>query len=443
MRVFTGQGHNLLPSRLMADHEDGDRDLPSLVVLRTGRLEETGDPWEPYRLLAADGSVVVPAAEFLAELQAQDNSASTLRSYGNDLLLWWRWLAAVGVGWDKATPAEGRDFARWMRIADKPTRPHWRAEPGPQSSRDSPGAAKPAMVAVNPVTGKAAPGRKLAASTRAHAETVLRHFYDFHLAVGCGPIVNPFPLDRSRRSGRAHAHHNPLDPFGQERTGRYRPRLPRRIPKRIPDEQFDQIFAGLKSHRDRALLAFWVSTGARAEELLDSLQEDVRPGDQLISVTRKGSQAVQELPVSPDAFVWLRLYQEEIWRKGAPRGRRDPLWFTLRRPFRPLAYPAARAMFTRAQQLLGTNWSIHDLRHTGAWRMSQDPEMSLADVQWVLGHAHVTTTQLYTTPDQHEVIASVLAHHERRARRGQTPSSPPPTGGYNPDSLNVLFGRPS
>jgi site-specific recombinase XerD len=343
------------------DDGDAGRDLARLVVLCVGRLEKTGDSWGPYRLLDADGSVVTPAAEFLAELQAQDNSASTLRSYGNDLLLWWRWLTAVGVPWDKVTPAEGRDFARWMQVADKPARPHWREQgrPQPDASR---GPAR-AAGAVNPVTGKAAPGRKFAVSTRAHAETVLRHFYDFHLESGRGPIVNPFPLDRSRRAGRAHAHHNPLDPFGQERTGRYRPRLPRRIPRRIPDEQFDQIFAGLKSNRDRALLAFWVSTGARAEELLDSLQDDVHPGDQLISVTRKGSRAVQEVPASPDAFVWLRLYQEDAWRKGAPRGRRHPLWFTLRRPFRPLAYPAARTMFTRAQQLLGTNWSIHDLRH--------------------------------------------------------------------------------
>jgi len=75
--------------------------------------------------------------------------------------------------------------------------------------------------------------------------------------------------------------------------------------------------------------------------------------------------------------------------------------------------------------------------------MAQDPEMSLTDVQWVLGHAHVTTTQLYTTPDQNEVIASALAHHERRARRGPASSSPPPAAGYNPDSLGVLFGRPS
>jgi len=55
----------------------------------------------------------------------------------------------------------------------------------------------------------------------------------------------------------------------------------------------------------------------------------------------------------------------------------------------------------------------------------------------------VTTTELYTTPDQDEVIASVLAHHERRASRGKALATPSPAAGYNPDSLSVLFGRPS
>ena len=60
-------------------------------------------------------------------------------------------------------------------------------------------------------------------SVRAHSETVLRSFYDFHRDVGTGPMVNPFPLDRSRRGGRAHAHHNPMEPYRNERTGLYRP----------------------------------------------------------------------------------------------------------------------------------------------------------------------------------------------------------------------------
>jgi len=161
----------------------------------------------------------------------------------------------------------------------------------------------------NPVTGKPAPGARYAAATVAHCETVLRGFYDFHLEAGTGPMVNPFPLARGRR-GRTNAHRNPMDPFSAERAGRYRPKKPRRIPRQIPDVRFDELFARLGSHRDRALLAFWISTGARASELLGVLCGGADPGQQLITVVRKGSRALQQLPASPDAFVWLRLYQQ-------------------------------------------------------------------------------------------------------------------------------------
>ena len=108
-----------------------------------------------------------------------------------------------------------------------------------------------------------------APSVRVHAETVLRSFYGFHLEAGTGPIVNPFPLARPR-SGRTHPHHNPMEPYRNERAGLYRPRVPSRIPRSVPDWEFNEIFARLPSHRDRALVAFYVSTGARASELLSA-----------------------------------------------------------------------------------------------------------------------------------------------------------------------------
>ena len=54
------------------------------------------------------------------------------------------------------------------------------------------------------------------------------------------------------------------------------------------DDEFNEIFARLGSHRDRALVAFYVSTGARASELLSASQGGVDPGRQLIAVARKG-----------------------------------------------------------------------------------------------------------------------------------------------------------
>ncbi|TXS07093.1 hypothetical protein EAO68_38815 [Streptomyces sp. wa22] len=57
-----------------------------------GRLVETGEPQEPYRLLDPNGLPVASAASFFAELQAASRPATTIRSYGMDLLRWFRFL---------------------------------------------------------------------------------------------------------------------------------------------------------------------------------------------------------------------------------------------------------------------------------------------------------------------------------------------------------------
>jgi len=373
-------------------------------------------------------------ARFLAELQAAGRSEATQRSYGNDLLRWFRFLWAVGMPWGQATRAEARDYSRWVQAGGKPESIRWGKGAGEMAVRKAiPPAAAPRP---NRVTGKTPPGPTYAPATAAHGESVLRAFYDLHLETGQGPMVNPFPLARERRRGRPGAHRSPMDPPRSQRTGLYRPKLARRAPRCIPDEKFNELFAALGSHRDRALVAFWVSTGARASELLGARCGDLDAGSQLVTVIRKGTRAMQPLPTSPDAFVWLRLYQAEFHGQ-VPAGRDDPLWWTLRRPFRQLTYHAARAMFARAGALLGANWSLHDLRHTAAYRMARDPDMPLTDVQWILGHAQLTTTQIYTSAPVEETIASVLAHHARRAAAPSLPAGGAPE--YRPESLDVLF----
>lgn len=422
----------------MTGIEEPRRDMGALVVSMAGAVAATEDPWEPFQLVDPHGAVVEPVRAFLADLQASGRPASTQRSYALALLRWFRFLWTVEVGWDQATRIEARDFSRWMQIADKPAHEHWRhrgtgvaeavPEPGPRPVR-----------AANPVTGKPAPGSKYAPATIAHSETVVRSFYEFHREALSGPMVNPFPP--ARRGPRAHAHHNPLEPFRKERAGLYRPRVPTRAPRAIPDRLFDELFAGLPSNRDRALIAFFVSTGARAAELLGARFGDADPGRQLVTVIRKGTRAIQSLPASPDAFVWLRLYQAQM--DGlVPDGPDQPLWWTLRRPFRALSYPAAHRMFQRANALLGANWGLHDLRHTAAYRMSRDPGMPLTDVQWVLGHAQLSTTQIYLNPVPADVIAGVLAFHSRRAAEpAQRRDAAAPGRSYRSQSLEVLFGR--
>ncbi|MGH3562851.1 MAG: integrase, partial [Mycobacterium sp.] len=103
-----------------------------------------------------------------------------------------------------------------------------------------------------------------------------------------------------------------MEPYRNKRAGMYRPRAVKRVPRNIAHAEFNEIFTRLPSHRDRALVAFYVSTGARASELLTVTQGGVDPGRQLVTVVRKGSREMQELPASSDAFVWLRLYQVEM-----------------------------------------------------------------------------------------------------------------------------------
>jgi integrase len=99
-------------------------------------------------------------------------------------------------------------------------------------------------------------------------------------------------------------------------------------------------------------------------------------------------------------------------------------------------------VFNKANTALGANWTLHDLRHSAAKRMVRDPALTLADVAWVLGHAHITTTEIYTAPTPDEVIAHVLAHHERQRTQLAKPPAPPAPG-YRPEVLATLFGAPT
>ncbi|MGH3467503.1 MAG: tyrosine-type recombinase/integrase [Thermocrispum sp.] len=381
----------------------------------------------PWRVVDTDGWPVGAIERFLRDFVARGNRPGSVRSYAYDLLRWWRFLQVIGVEWDKVTSVEVRDFVLWLQQASKLPQ-----TPGTTSSAT--------RGRVNPVTRKTYLDDRYRARTVRHSNAVLRSFYEYWIELGEGPLVNPVPRERDR-GGRAYAHHNPLEPFGSRGRLRYNPKLPQRRPRAMPDERWAELFAAMRSNRDRALLAVAVSTAARAAEILGVRGGDLDWGDQLVRVRRKGTQAEQWLPASPDAFVWLRLYLDEIGGIGPD----DPLWQTLRRRDRgaglgrqPLTYDALRAVLRRANGALGSNWTMHDLRHTCALRMVRDERLSLRDVQTILGHAHLSTTQIYLDEDDQEVFQRVHQHLADREDRAQ--HTPPPAAGYEADDLTVLLG---
>jgi integrase len=221
-----------------------------------------------------------------------------------------------------------------------------------------------------------------APSTINHALSVVSGFYAFHSHLGRGPTVNPVPVSAERR--RALAHRSPLEPVRMVRRARLRQKLPAAGPRAIPDRLWDELFGAMSNDRDRALLAMFVSSGARAGELLGLRLRDVDWARQLIYVVSKGTGALEPVPASPEAFRFLGRYLDQA---GVPRSD-DLVWRTRWGATRPLTYSALRRTLQRANEKLGTNWSLHDLRHTAASRMATDPAMTLPEVQTILRHAH-------------------------------------------------------
>jgi integrase len=248
---------------------------------------------------------------------------------------------------------------------------------------------------VNKVTGKpyARPG--YAARTINHQLSVLSEFYAFAVDADLGPLVNPVPVQRGRWGGRLHAHHNPMEPFPVARRAAYRQVVPRGAPRSIPDGSVEALVGALTSNRDRALISFYLSTGARASERLGLRHEHVDPGQRTIKVFTKGTRALEEIPASPDAFVWLALYLAEGYAAGT-----GPVWQALRGPRRPLTYHAMRAVLMRANAALGSNYSLHDLHQTAAERMAADP---------VLQGLHVDNRAVAGPRPAHDAMSAISA----------------------------------
>ncbi|MEE4597404.1 hypothetical protein V2J94_36930 [Streptomyces sp. DSM 41524] len=70
----------------------------------------------------------MPAAVYFTDLKSADRSPLTPRSYGMDLLRWWRQPWFFEVEWDRGTREDARDFMLWTKLADKSARVHWRQD---------------------------------------------------------------------------------------------------------------------------------------------------------------------------------------------------------------------------------------------------------------------------------------------------------------------------
>ena len=147
------------------------------------------------------------------------------------------------------------------------------------------------------------------------------------------------------------------------------------------------------SLRDRAILETIYSCGLRIGEICRMLAGEIEPDDLVVNVHGKGKKE-RQVPIGRAAVETIRLYWERL---AKPPTLDEPVFFASEKK-RSAIYP--RLVQLRLKKYLtvcGLDPTLtpHKLRHSYATHML-DAGADLRSVQEMLGHANLTTTQVYT-----------------------------------------------
>jgi integrase/recombinase XerD len=151
--------------------------------------------------------------------------------------------------------------------------------------------------------------------------------------------------------------------------------------------------------RDRALLELLYATGVRVSELVSFKIDDVNLAERTMRVRSEDGGRERSVPLSDKAAECLQTYIE----RGRPHfvrssGNQAALFLNQRgqQLTRQGMWLIIKEYATRA----GLNYEVtpHMLRHSFAAHMLQNNKASLSEVQRYLGHANISTTQIYVQP---------------------------------------------
>ncbi|MBW7901854.1 MAG: site-specific tyrosine recombinase XerD [Rhodocyclaceae bacterium] len=195
------------------------------------------------------------------------------------------------------------------------------------------------------------------------------------------------------------------------------PVRPARLPKPLSEAQVEALLAAPDAAlplglRDRAMLETLYATGLRVSELVGLKLHELSLDMGLVRVFGKGGKE-RLVPLGEEAVAWLRRYLGE-GRPALLDGRQcDAVFVTAR------AAAMTRQMFwhlikrhARTAGLDAGSLSPHTLRHAFATHLLNHGA-DLRVVQLLLGHADITTTQIYTHVARERLKTLHAAHHPR------------------------------
>ena len=196
----------------------------------------------------------------------------------------------------------------------------------------------------------------------------------------------------------------------------YPPRLPRRLPKVLREEQVAALLCAPDTSRppgirDRAMIELLYASGLRVSEMVGLERSQLQLDAGFLIAFGKGARE-RIVPVGESAENWLDRYLRQV-RPAMAKGRHDVVFVNYR------GGGLTRQGFWKLLRNYGRGAGIpdlspHVLRHSFATHLLEHGA-DLRAVQAMLGHASITTTQIY--PHIHERrLRTLYARFHPRAR---------------------------
>lgn len=314
--------------------------------------------------LVGDWAGVEFGNAFLGHLRARAFAVATLRAYAFDLVNLGRFLEQRSLELDAVEPV---DLFGW--VESQGVR---RPDSGTVVRLRSSGSA-PATI-----------NRRVAA---------VRAFFEF-LVMSGARVSNPVPAPRRgqglRPTARGLLGH--LGP-GRSRGGGRLVREPRRLPESLELDDVQAFLAGLRTHRDRAMVLAMLLGGLRSAEVRGLRLADVDQGRRRLRVIGKGGKE-RVVPVDAVFFAEVAAYL----RHERPAKLATPECFVvLRGPTagRPVTEAGLRSLFRRHRQATGAvRVRPHRLRHTYGTELAA-AGIDLLALRELMGHVSPETTSRY------------------------------------------------
>lgn len=201
------------------------------------------------------------------------------------------------------------------------------------------------------------------------------------------------------------------------------PKVPERLPEAISVDDAERLLSqpfgeGPPAYRDRAILETLYGCGLRVSELVGLDTSDLDLDHGLIRVVGKGGKE-RVVPIGGMAERAMREYLAHgrpYLKAKRATVRQDPVAVFLNSRGARLTRQTIHAMVRRYGGRVGLTLHPHTLRHSYATHLLEGGA-DLRSLQELLGHADITTTQVYTHVDRTHIMEEYLSTHPRARLR--------------------------